>query len=164
MSFQFDAESIFEIGVQIEQNGKVFYLEVARNTSDEAIKSLFTELAGWEDKHVELFQQLQADLPDNARDENLFDPDGEFSSYLQAAADSHVFVDTTDVTQLAAQCNTPAEALDMALTFEKDSVIYYTTIKKVVSEHLGRDKIDLIIDEELKHISILNQKKKQLKA
>jgi hypothetical protein len=32
-------------------------------------------------------------------------------------------------------------------------------MRKVVSDHLGREKIDLIIDEELKHIAMLNSRK-----
>lgn len=164
MAIQFNAESIFGIGVQIEKNGMTFYLEVAKRSSDETVKSLFTELADWEERHVKLFQQLQSELPETAKEERVFDPDNEFSTYLQAAADSHVFIASTDVAQLAAQCNSASEALELALTFEKDSVIYYTTLKKVVSEHLGRDKIDRLIDEELKHIAILNKKKKQLET
>jgi len=162
MSIQFNAESIFEIGVQIEKNGKAFYLEAAKKASDETVKSLFTELADWENKHIELFEQLKSELPDTMREDNIFDPENELYTYLEAAANSHVFVASTDISGLVAQCNSPAEAFDLALTFEKDSVVYYTTIKKMVADHLGREKIDRLIDEELKHIAILNKKKKQI--
>ena len=164
MTFQFNAELIFEIGVQIEKNGKAFYLEAAKKASDDASKTLFTELAKWEDTHIAVFQQLQADLPDMAGDDTLFDPDNELVSYLQAAADSHVFDNSADIAYLVSQCQTTADVFDLALTFEKDSVVYYTTMKKVVPAHLGQEKIDLLIDEELKHISILNTKKKLLTA
>ena len=164
MTFQFNAELIFEIGVQIEKNGKAFYLEAAKKASDDASKTLFTELAEWEDTHIAVFQQLQADLPDMAGDDTLFDPDNELVSYLQAAADSHVFDNSADIAYLVSQCQTTADVFDLALTFEKDSVVYYTTMKKVVPAHLGQEKIDLLIDEELKHISILNTKKKLLSA
>ncbi len=162
MTIQFNAESIFEIGVQIEKNGKAFYLETAKKTSDETIKSLFTELADWENKHIELFEQLKSELPDTMREDSLFDPNNEFYTYLEAAANSHVFVASIDIPQFVAQCSSPVEALDLALTFEKDSVVYYTTMKKMVADHLGRDKIEMLIDEELKHIAILNKKKKQV--
>jgi rubrerythrin len=162
MAIPFDAESIFEIGVQIEKNGKTFYTAVSKRVSDEALKSLFTELAEWEDQHIQLFQQLQAELPENVKEQNFFDPNDEMGEYLKAAADTHVFVASTDISQLAAKCASPVEALDMALTFEKDSVVYYTTMKKVVAKHFGREQIDLLIDEELEHISILNTKKKQI--
>lgn len=164
MTFQFNAELIFEIGVQIEKNGRAFYLEAAKRASDEASKAFFTDLADWENAHVALFQKLQADLPDMAGDDNLFDPDNELVSYLQAAADSHVFDNSADIAYLVSQCKNTADVFDLALTFEKDSVVYYTTMKKVVPAHLGQDKIDLLIDEELKHISILNTRKKLLTA
>lgn len=162
MTFQFNAELIFEIGVQIEKNGKAFYLEAAKNAADETSKALFTELADWESAHIALFQQLKADLPDVAGEDNLFDPDNELVSYLQAAADSHVFENSADIAYLVAQCGSAADVFDLALTFEKDSIVYYTTMKKVVPDYLGQEKIDRLIDEELKHISILNTKKKLL--
>ena len=163
MSFQFNAASIFEIGVQIEKNGKLFYQEVAKGISDERLQSVFLELAQWEDQHVELFQHLLEELPDAMRQDDIFDPDGEMLSFLRAAADSHVFVTTTDIAALANElCVSPSKAFDMALTFEKDSVVYYTTMKNVVAKHMGQEKIDQLIEEELKHISILNARKKQL--
>ena len=160
MSIQFNAESIFEIGVQIEKNGRAFYLEAAENVSEESIKSLLTELADWEEEHIELFEKLKTELPDTMREDNLFDPENEFYAYLEAAANSHVFVASTNVSQLVAGCGSPAEIFDLALRFEKDSVVYYTTMKKVVADHLGQGKIDKLINEELQHISILNKKKK----
>lgn len=112
---------------------------------------------------MELFQQLQAELPDNMRQDNIFDPEDEMMSYLKAAADSHVFVATSDIARLFKEkCHSPVDVLDMALTFEKDSVVYYTTVKKAVAKHFGQKQIDLLIDEELSHISLLNAKKKQL--
>jgi hypothetical protein len=35
-------------------------------------------------------------------------------------------------------------------------------MKKLVPEHLGKSKIDSLIDEEISHIFILTQKKKEL--
>jgi hypothetical protein len=37
-------------------------------------------------------------------------------------------------------------------------------MKKVVAANLGQDKVDRIIDEELKHISMLTQRRAALKA
>jgi rubrerythrin len=82
--------------------------------------------------------------------------------FLKATADRHVFIRNKDIQKLASTCKTPIEALDFAITFEKDSVVFYTTMKKLVPEHLGRGKIDTLIDEEISHIFILAQKKKEL--
>ena len=159
MSIQFNAETIFEIGIQIEKNGRAFYLEAAKKSVDQTIATFFTELADWEKGHILLFETLKAELPDAMRDDMLFDPENEMVAYLQAAADSHVFAASIDAAKLVAQCRTPAEALDLALRFEKDSVVYYTTMKQVVADHRGKDKIETLIQEELNHIVILNKKK-----
>jgi rubrerythrin len=163
MSIDFNADEIFQLGIQIETNGKQFYETVAKNTEDPSVKGLFSELSKWESQHQQLFENLRKALPDSAKREILFDPQGEFALYLQAMAESHVFIKNKDIYGLTSKCKTPQEALDLAITFEKDSVVLFTTMKKVVPDHLGKDKIDLLINEEIKHISILTQKRQELK-
>jgi len=160
-----NAASVFEIGIQIERNGKAFYQAMAEQLKEADSKAFFAQLAEWEDKHIALFQRLQSALPEQAREDHLFDPDGEMAAYLKAAADTHVFIATPDMAALiASRCHSALDAVELALTFEKDSVVYYVTMKKVVAEHAGRNKIDLLIDEELHHVAILNLKWHELKA
>ena len=162
MSFNFNADEIFQIGVQIEINGQRFYETVAKNTSESSVKKLFSDLSRWESEHIELFKKLKQRLPDSAKREDLFDPNQELHLYLKATADSHVFLKHKDIPELASKCKTPIEALDLAVAFEKDSVVLYTTMKKLVPEYLGKGEIDTLIDEEISHIFILTQKKKEL--
>lgn len=162
MSFDFNADEIFQIGVQIETNGQRFYEAIAKNTSDPSVKKLFSDLSRWESQHIELFKKLRQRLPDSAKRGDLFDPNQELYLYVKATADSHVFLRNKDIPELASKCKTPMEALDLAVAFEKDSVVFYTTMKKWVPEHLGKGEIDTLIDEEVSHIFILTQKKKEL--
>ena len=159
MAVPFNAEDLFDIGIKIEKNGKEFYERASALISESIVKDLFSELAEWEGKHIELFEKMKSELPETARKDSLYDPEGEAASYIEAAADSHVFIKSADVSSITARCSTPTEALETALSFEKDSVIFFVTMRKVVSDHLGREKIDLIIDEELKHIAMLNSRK-----
>lgn len=152
------------IGMHIEKNGKAFYLEAARKAVDEASKALFTKLAEWESAHIALFQRLKSELSETQTEDHLFDPENELVSYLQAAAESHVFENSADIVYLVAQCRSITDIFDLALTFEKDAVVYYTTMKKMASEYLGQATIDVLIDKELKHIALLNAKKKLLTA
>jgi rubrerythrin len=163
MSIDFNADEIFQLGIQIETNGKQYYEMVAKNALDPSIKSLFSELSKWESEHQQLFQNLKKALPDSAKRDTLFDPQGEFSLYMQAMAESHVFIKNKDIHGLASKCKTPQEALDIAIIFEKDSIVFFTSMKGIVPEHLGKDKIDLLINEEIRHLSILTQKKRELK-
>ena len=58
MLVQFSAGEVFEIGIEIEKNGKAFYEEAAANTADQTIREFFTELASWEDGHIKLFENM----------------------------------------------------------------------------------------------------------
>jgi len=162
MSFDLNADEVFQIGVQIETNGQRFYETVAKNTSDPSVQKLLLDLSKWESQHIEVFKKLRERLPDSAKRGDLFDPNQELHLYLKAMADSHVFIRNQDIQKLASTCKTPIEALGLAVTFEKDSVIFYTTMKKLVPEHLGKGEMDTLIDEEISHIFILTQKKKEL--
>ncbi len=164
MSFNFNADEIFQMGVEIETNGKKFYETVAKNTPDTSAKKIYVDLARWESKHIELFKKLRERLPTAASQEDLFDPNEELHLYLKATADSHVFLRNQDISKLAGKCKTPLQALNLAIAFEKDSVVFYTTMKKLVPEHLGKREIDTLIDEEISHLDILTQKKKELEG
>ena len=160
----FNAREVFDIGTQIEVNGKAFYEAAAKKTAETATREFFLELAAWEAQHITLFGELRDALPKGAGNVPVFDPNDEAALYLQATADSHVFVRNKDMVGLVAGCKGPLDILDVAMTFEKDSVVFYTTMKKVVAKNLGQDKVDRLIDEEIKHISLLTQRQAKLKA
>jgi len=164
MSFYFNADELFQVGVQIEANGKAFYEAAAERAVEPDVRKLCRDLAGWESKHIELFEALRRGLPEEARQGSTFDPDSEMAGYIQAAADTHVFVKNKDMAALAASCRTAADILELAIGFEKDSVVFYSAMKGAVEEHEGREKVNAIIDEELRHIGILTLQKSKLAA
>ena len=162
MALTFNAHEIFEMGVQIERNGKAFYEAAAKKASNGEVRDLFKELSTWEAGHITLFEKLRDELPADAGTADLYDPEGDAHLYLRAAADSHVFLKNKNAEAIAAKCKDAMAALDMGVTFEKDSVVFYTTMKKVVPPALGKSTIDRIIAEEIKHIGMLIDKEKQL--
>jgi rubrerythrin len=161
MSLYLNANEIFQIGVQIETNGKLFYEAAARQAHEDATKKLFKELAFWENQHIDLFERLRLQIPEAGKTED-FDPDSELQIYIKATADSHVFVKNMDIQKLVSTLKTPREVLDLAVTFEKDSVVFYSAMKKAIPESYGKDRIDALITEEIQHIAILIQKKEHL--
>jgi rubrerythrin len=164
MSFYFNADEIFQIGVQIEVNGKAFYETAARRASEPSVQALCRELAAWEEQHIALFEDLRRSLPAQAREEAAFDPNSEEASYIKATADNHVFVSNRDFAPLVGACRTGTDLLDLALTFEKDSVVFYTAMKPLVARHLAQEKLDALIREELRHIAILTEEKARLRG
>jgi len=59
---------------------------------------------------------------------------------------------------LVTEKSTLEDVLKMAIEAEKNSIIFYTGIKKVVPESLGKESVDNIIAEEMKHIVMLVEK------
>jgi rubrerythrin len=162
MSIYLNANEIFQVGVEIEKNGKLFYETAANQSREETAKKLFNELAFWENQHIDLFETLRRQLPEAAKSEDLVDPDSDLHLYIKATADSHVFVKNKDIPGLVSKLKTPQEVLDLAIQFEKDSVVFYTTIKMAVPEAFGRDRIDALANEEIRHIAILTKEKEKL--
>jgi len=151
MGIDFNADEVFEIAVQIERNGAKFYRNCAENVTDASKKQLLIDLAEMEDEHEETFKSLRKELSIDEKIQTTFDPNGEAERYLRALADTRVFyekdVDTSSI----------KEILKAAITAEKDSIVFYLGMKGVVPAHLGKDKLDDIIKEEMGHISLLSK-------
>jgi len=158
MSHLLSADEVFGIGLEIEKNGMDFYTAAAEQTELPAAKKLFKELSEWEKQHVLIFENLRKGLK-GRKAEDVYDPDEELSLYLKGAADNHVFVRGLTGAAAAAKCRNPRDVFDTALRFEKDSVVYYTAMQRALPASDGKS-INALIDEELKHISILTEKAK----
>lgn len=151
MSYDFNADEVFEIAEQIERNGAKFYRTAAENIADADKKKLMIDLAGMEDEHEITFKNLRTGLTENEKVMTTFDPEGESEHYLRALADTCVFYEKEiDNTSLK-------EILKTAITAEKDSIVFYLGMKDVVPTHLGKQKLDEIIKEEMSHIRLLSK-------
>ncbi len=155
MAYYLNIDEVYQVGVEIEENGRDFYEAAAASTADPDVKKLCQELAAWETRHVEVFEKLRQDLPAAAREGGAFDPADEERQYLRAAADDHVFRKNTDIAALVAKCQTPQAIIDLAIQFEKDSVVYYSAMKQLMPVCEACGSIDALIDEELRHIGML---------
>jgi rubrerythrin len=156
----FNADEVYQMGVEIENNGKEFYEIAAEKAENPDMKSFYKDLAGWENKHISLFEELRSELPDKETENVGFDTDNQKHLYLKAAADTHIFRKNLNIENIVAGCKTPEDVLNIAIQFEKDSVVFYNTMMTLVPDNLGRDKIQRLIDEEISHISILNERMK----
>jgi rubrerythrin len=151
MSYDFNADEVFEIAEQIERNGAKFYREGAEKIIDADKKKLLMELAEMEDEHENTFKKMRAELTTDEKVITTFDPEGEAERYLRALADTRVFYDKKiDATSME-------KILKSAITAEKDSIVFYLGMKEVVPVNLGKEKLDKIIKEEMNHISLLSK-------
>ena len=123
-----NAEDVFTMAVRIEENGNSFYAGAAERTKDPKIKKLFEDLALMEEGHIMAFKSLRSRLPGSFPADTVWDPEGLAESYLQASADTHIFTVEAAKSRLE-NVKSPLQVIDMALQFEKDSVVFFLGMK-----------------------------------
>jgi len=161
MTESLSADDAVSICIQVEKNGLAFYRAAAKAADRAGMRALFEELAGMEEDHAGLFEQIRKDL--KARKDGALDSrDKDLPLALKSAADSHVFVKGLDGAAAAKKCRTTRDLLEMALRFEKDSVVYFAALHSLVPAGLGGKDISVLVTEELKHITVLNDKIKEI--
>jgi rubrerythrin len=153
----FNAEEVLQMAEQIERNGARFYRRAAEIVRDPAVNKLLLELAAWEDGHEKIFASMRARLSEQEREKTVFDPEGEAGLYLKAMADGHVFDAKKDAAAQLTGKESAKEILREAIGKEKDSIIFYLGLKDFAPESLGKEKLEGIIREEMRHIGFLNR-------
>ncbi len=160
MSVQYSLSEVFEMAEDIESNGYDFYTQAADAIKDKKVKAVFQDLAGKELKHKEIFSSLRKEFCSTA-DAHWVDPDGQAAAYLKATAENHVFNIEKDVSSLITSLQSAESALRLAIGFEKDTIVFFTALKQAVTGE-NREKVDLLIQQELDHIRLLQETVKQL--
>ena len=157
MSYDFNADEVFEMAEQMERNGAKFYRDAAETAADPSNKEMLIGLSKMEEAHEKIFESMRADLTAAEKASTVFDPSGEASLYLRALVDSRVFFKKEiDVTSMV-------EILKSAIEAEKDAIVFYLGMKEAISQNFGRDRIEAIIKEEMGHIKFLSSKLVSLK-
>ena len=152
MTVPFNAGEIFEMAGQIERNGAKFYRRAAELTDDESTKEMLLGLAEWEDSHERRFAELRNEFsgPDVAL------PGDEAAMYLRAMADGRVFDVQADPSQSLTGKETIEQVLRIAIGLEKESIVFYVGVREMVPDVRGRERVEAIIHEEMRHIAELD--------
>lgn len=149
MTNEFTANDIFDIAIEIEQNGARFYRKAANLVDQEIHQQFLTSLADMEDDHEKTFAAMKEQLGGSEAAATVFDPENENTQYLKALADTRVFF----------QKDQPEPSmkgiLTAAIAAEKDSISFYLGMKELVPEKLGKSRVQDIIREEMRHIQLL---------
>ena len=119
------------------------------------LKELFETLAAHEVKHGSSFVALIEKMKDE-------EPEGwdEVTLYLRAIVDSEFFLGKDKCLPSLEYVKTASEAVDFALCFERETLLYYYALREVTKE---KEILDKIIKEEKSHIIWLDNLKKNLK-
>lgn len=152
---KFSISEVIEQAVQTERLGQQYYTEMAaRFNANEQLKKLFESLAAKEVQHERTF----ADLKSKVRE-----PEGEgweeAAMYLRAIVESAFFLGGGKSLSSMKDVQSPVDAVQYAIGFEKESLLYYLELKNSVTD---KDVLETIIDEERSHIISLVRMKQEM--
>ena len=156
----FNASEVLQMAEQIERNGASFYRRAAEFVEGEDARKMLLELADMEDDHEHTFQDMAGEIDFEAAS---LDPDGQAAAHMEMIADGHVFDVKTDPAELLTGKESFEEILRLAIGHEKDSIVFYEGVKSMVPAKPGKERVDSVIKEELKHIALLSRQLKQLR-
>lgn len=148
----FKATDILLAAQEVETRGEVFYNRLVETTADPKLRDLFAFLAGEETRHREIFAKLyervgQVELPAWAEED-------EYVDYLKYLLDAHTLFRLGDVEHLKTFMGTAKEAIETAMGFEKDTIMFFLEMREFVPEG-ERKHIQACIDEERSHLRLL---------
>jgi len=158
MALKFNADEVFEMALEIERQGAKFYRIAAEIFDDPEIKRLFSGLAEMEDKHELEFASMRKHLVSSEDFAHTFDPDSTAAAYLRSMTQGKIFNLKKDLSQTLSGRETVKDILMIAIDSERDSIVFYNSLKQIVPQSLGRDRVEKIIEEEIKHIVLLSDK------
>ena len=146
---KYSISEVIEQAVQTEKLGYQFYTTMAdRFKSYGDLKKLFEKLAAKELVHEKMFSELK-EISGGVELEGW----EEASQYLRAIVESEFFLGSHKALPALEHVSTIEAAVNFAMGFEKETLLYFHTIRDVVKE---KDVVDEIINEEKSHIMWLN--------
>lgn len=160
MTRQFTGQEIIEIALRIEKNGEQLYRTLSEQAEYMNVKNAFNALANEEKTHIASFGRLR-DIIGNFVPAEAYP--GEYSLYLQALVEENVFAKQDIIVDLARKAVTITEALDLAILFEKESLIFLNGVRDSMEKE-DMAVLQELIQQEKEHLKKLWEIKKTLSS
>ncbi|MGD2173778.1 MAG: ferritin family protein [Candidatus Brocadiaceae bacterium] len=146
----FSARELIEIAVREEKTGATFYRELAESTDSAELREFALEVAQMEDEHEEKFRRLLDRLGDYAPTGEQYP--GEYESYMSYLVEGRIFPMGEDGEQMARRQESDREAVDTAMSMERNTLLFYHEMLQFVPEQ-DRPLLEEIIAEERQHVT-----------
>ena len=147
---------IVDMTIEKEEIRRDFYSEAAKRFNRQKMKDLFRELSEWESIHIEKVNKLKEKLNEPKMIDSSL---GELKAYLRSVVDSKLY-NTTSMGDFVASIANENDAIDQAISFEKDAVLFFSEFLELsLFGEIGL--IEQLRDEEKKHIVYLMQLKEE---
>ena len=126
--FNCNPSELMELAIQIEINGNAYYNKMMSEIKRESVKKIFSYLAQEELQHIDDFTKLRDKITAPAYEIADEYKSPEMETYLKAMFDGRVFPNIESLEDIAEEIHTDEDAIRHALSFEKDTIIFFTEI------------------------------------
>jgi len=157
----YSVNEIIEMAVAIEKNGFAFYHEASkRKDLDDKAREFLAFLRDQELNHEKTFMALR-----DEQDMQIMELSQDWemvSAYLTAIVEGRLFNNEFSAIKQASEAKDLMQVVDHAITFEKDTLLYFHAISDAITNPKAKDALRRIINEEVSHVLKLNDYKKTL--
>jgi rubrerythrin len=160
MGMMLSSEEVFSLAMEIEKSGHAYYSTIADSAEFANVSELFTFLAEQEIAHYRYFEKLKETAPELVVDAEEWE---QTSEYIRATTESRFFIGKDRAIQLAKSATTAIEAVDYAIGFEKDTLLYFFELHNVSPPESKKSAME-IVEEEKRHVKMLSKKREELVA
>lgn len=159
MEAKFSGKEIIQMGIEIEKNGKSFYANISLKSKKKEVKEVFEFLAKQEDKHIKIFEKILSKFESNKL-EGLFTE--EYYAYMKSLASGYIFTEANSVDKVLKQVKDELMAVDLAINFEKESILFYEGMRSIIAKQ-ELSVVDSLITQEKSHLLRVTNIKKTFK-
>jgi rubrerythrin len=136
--------------IQMEKDGRAFYLKAAAQTSSRMGREIFDSLANDELLHLDTFQKIFEKKVGKDEWDQLVNTSKKY-------ADLNVFPKDLKAIDGAHPETDELDALNVAMEAEKEAIEFYGTILQETDDPVIKDIIHEIIQQERNHYTLLNE-------
>ena len=145
------ADYVLQLAEQIERNGQKYYFAAAQIY--EGGRGIFLDLAQVELEHEKTFAGMRARLA--LKPAPPIDEDGNLAHYIRNLAAGTFFEFGADPTVVFRENDTPQNIIWGAVGLEKETILFYEGVERIMPNPDDRKTVDAIIEAEVSHIGIL---------
>jgi rubrerythrin len=153
----FTGDELFRIALELERRGEQFYTALGAQTDNQQVAMLCQDLADQERQHAQTFEHLRTTTTRRTESRPL---SWDELAFAQMLVEERILPDAKQAQQIVQEHGLPA-ALQMAIQFEKDSILFFNELLGMVDE-ADRRAVAHIVEQEKLHAQRLQRLKREM--
>lgn len=138
----YDGRKLIQTIIMTEENVAELYMDLSEKVNDASAKKIFLNLSEDENKHKIMYTNILSKLPNGGKLQLTEDE----VEYTELLINSNIFTD-----EKLKKRYLKGNALQMAEKIERDSILFYTQLKRLFPD-VAKEEMEIILKEEKKHL------------